>query len=716
MPPKLYHHHALIREGDEAIQVNRAIGEAFKARPYPFPKLIEIRSKVWYNDTPVIRREGGVSMRSVRCFAVLILIASLAFPLISSAQERYKTENVIIAVMDGVRWSETFGDPEHKLIPHMWNELRPQGTLYTNFYNNHITITRQGHSTIATGTWQSCRNGGPRQTMPTIFDYIRDELGLPQEKVWVLFGKGKYAYAPWSSFPAYGDRFKPSFEIGIGENSLEDDERVFRKLIEVMDRYQPKLIFVNFGYTDHSGHTGKWEEHTEAIRHLDELFAELWKRIQAHPAYRDKTTLFLTNDHGRHLDGVKLGFQGHGDACEGCRHIMLLVLGPDIKKGVVIDRPAYLTDIAPTVGELLGFQTPLARGEVLKDCLVRYLGLNRKIAVTETAKKAVEMEELARRDLVRWLADRVIGRYYEGRLESLEPSPQTAMLLWGMLSAYDKEGDERYLSFVRSWCEMNISSSSPYAGLVMAELTYRLRGPEERVKFLSAARRMCEEAVGELEETVSEGDAQKLALLSIFIASVGEAAKERELVSKASEAVIGYLRGMKREKAESTPDDPWLLLALAFIRSHGLPFKMDTPQLRKECILQTFIAVRDLPETGGIWADPLQAALNVAAIKEFRRRVGLYGAVAQEVKRITEEDLPRIRPESQTKPTLEQVRRNITNQITNKINRDFDFTVDLLRFYAEQLSKDELGTGALLLALDPKRRISYEPRTPSPRG
>ncbi len=46
----------------------------------------------------------------------------------------YKTKHVFIVVMDGVRYSETFGDSTHALIPRLYNDLRPEGTLFTNFY------------------------------------------------------------------------------------------------------------------------------------------------------------------------------------------------------------------------------------------------------------------------------------------------------------------------------------------------------------------------------------------------------------------------------------------------------------------------------------------------------------------------------------------------------------------------------------------------------
>ncbi len=41
-------------------------------------------------------------------------------------------QNVIIVVIDGARYTETF-DSTGIYIPHMYNDLKPSGYLYTNF-------------------------------------------------------------------------------------------------------------------------------------------------------------------------------------------------------------------------------------------------------------------------------------------------------------------------------------------------------------------------------------------------------------------------------------------------------------------------------------------------------------------------------------------------------------------------------------------------------
>ncbi|HXB55679.1 MAG TPA: alkaline phosphatase family protein [Vicinamibacteria bacterium] len=686
------------------------------------------------------------------------LLAALAFVGVPArAAGPYQTENVVIAVMDGVSWERTFGDPEHRFIPRLWKELRPQGTLYSHFYNNGVTITKAGHSTLATGTWQKMRNRGARQTMPTIFDYLADEQNVAAEKVWVLFGKGRYAYDPTTSFPGYSNRFEPKFEIDIGESTLQNDSDVLAKLLDALKRDRPRLVFANFGATDHLAHSGHWDWHTKAVEHQDGLLTQLWEAIEADPYYKGHTTLILTNDHGYHLDGVREGFAEHGDLCEGCRHIMLLVLGPDTKKGVVVDRPAYQTDVAPTVGELLGFQTPLAQGEPLKDSFLHFVGRNRKEAVTDAGKKAVRMEELAKGNLLKHLADQALENDAK-RSAPRTPSPGAAAFYWGLLSAFDKTGDARYLDCVRNWAQRQLASTgelAAYAGVVLAELSYREPDPAARDSERRAAGRIAAEVARGLSPTADWSKPEGLALRAILVASAGEATHDRQLWDKAHEFLVGSLRAMDLELANATAllpkaaglktgadfvpvpgklvptqaspqgrSNPWLLLAVSKLRSHGLPFKgeffSDVPDLRAEVAFQTYLVAKDLSRNGELWPDVLDSAINVAAINELLRRKDPF----TDIDKVTPFDILRLRPDSpHLLPPLEEIKTQVRKITAVNYNaefglppyRDFDYAADLLRLHAQGPQSD-LETGFFLLALDAQPRISVEPDYPSPRN
>jgi len=267
-------------------------------------------------------------------------------------------QNVIIVVIDGARYTETFGGG-NTYIPHLYDDLRPSGFLYTNFRiaDEGKTETNPGHSTILSGTWQQIANdGSERPTNPTVFEYIRKEDGNPQSDCYVVTGKAKLDILTYSIFPGYGSAYGGTW---VGDDN-KDDALTYSKAISVMQNSHPKILLINFAGVDVAGHSGIWSNYITAIENADNLVYQLWQHIQAgdYGYTTTNTTLFVTNDHGRHTTD----FSGHGDDCEGCEHIMLLAIGKNVAPGLENSDLHYQIDIAPTVGDLLGFSTSQAVG------------------------------------------------------------------------------------------------------------------------------------------------------------------------------------------------------------------------------------------------------------------------------------------------------------------------------------------------------------------
>jgi hypothetical protein len=123
-------------------------------------------------------------------------------------------QNVVIIVIDGARYTETFG-ADSLYFPRLWTQLRPLGTIWTNFRNNGITKTDPGHASIATGTWQSIDNLGVfRPTQPTMFEYFHKASGAPESATAVIVGKLKLDILAYSTHPNYGAKYKASTSIG----------------------------------------------------------------------------------------------------------------------------------------------------------------------------------------------------------------------------------------------------------------------------------------------------------------------------------------------------------------------------------------------------------------------------------------------------------------------------------------------------------------------
>jgi len=277
----------------------------------------------------------------------------------------FAQKNVIIVVLDGARYTETFGDSTHRYIPFMWNKLRPLGTIFTQFYNNGVTVTNPGHSTILSGTWQDLENdGSQRPTQPTIFEYFRKQNNAKANEAYVILGKNKLDMLTYSSHPEYGQKYGASV-TNPGEAFYSDDKKVFENFKQTLSSNHPRLVLVNMPRTDGMGHSGVFKDYTIAIKQADSLIFEMWKFVQKDKFYKNKTTFIVTNDHGRHCDACASGFITHGDKCEGCRHIMLLALGKDIAKNHIDDSMRQQIDIAPTVGKILGFKTEYSIGKII---------------------------------------------------------------------------------------------------------------------------------------------------------------------------------------------------------------------------------------------------------------------------------------------------------------------------------------------------------------
>lgn len=560
-----------------------------------------------------------------RLLLVTAALVTLTAPAFGAAPAQYKTRNVIVAVMDGVRYQDTFGDPKRALIPNLAT-LEKDGTLLTNFRiaGPGISVTRQGHSTLSTGTWQTVALGGARMTMPSFCEYARNELGWKQTDCWVIFGKGKYSYAGYSSFPGYGADYRPSFVNSIGEAELKNDDAVLDKVISVMDSDKPRLMFVNFGYTDHIAHVGTFAQHQESIRHCDEMFGKLWKKVQSTPGYKDTTTVFFTNDHGRHNDKAgqpENGFKDHGDKCDGCRHLMLLAVGPDTKPGATVESEAEQIDLCPTVGELLGFQTPFSQGKVITECLAQPLGLNTKVAKTPAAKEGERLVELSGRDLIKRISEANLAR----DPGSLKPNVASEMLMRGMLKAATATKDNACRDYVAKWVEKNAAdaATNPRVARVMLELS---QGAKE--VDLSKVR----ECAAKIAQDPKSADPLTTCANAAFLARAGQLLDDAKLKAAAKTALgldaatqdqqVADFRKIGVKNVPMACDVPAAIdqsvtladaMALAALieASEALP---EDKMVRLACNIKECVCSQGRPEFGANWTDPAQSAITLGAL------------------------------------------------------------------------------------------------------
>lgn len=275
----------------------------------------------------------------------------------------FETENVIVLIIDGPRFSETWGDETKLLTPYLQTNLRQKGVVNSNFYNFGNTQTISGHTAITTGVYEEMNNNGLQYPEnPSFLQHWLSVTKASPNKAYVVSSKEKLKVLANCSSVDWRNTYLPSIDAEDRE-----DEQTFNRVKSVITEHHPNLLFINLKGVDVSGHNGDWNGYLENITKCDSMLNELVQIIDNDSIYKDKTTLIMTNDHGRHSDGISDGYKNHGDNCLGCVHINFFAYGPDFKQNQVFHNVREQLDIVPTISHLMGMQLNQADGHVMHE-------------------------------------------------------------------------------------------------------------------------------------------------------------------------------------------------------------------------------------------------------------------------------------------------------------------------------------------------------------
>ena len=308
----------------------------------------------------------------ISTFFGILLIFSLS--LVScqddfTIQRKYETEYVVLLIVDGPRHTETWGEPNRTYIPYR-SQLLSEGVLVDNFRNNGVTFTSPGHASMVTGTYQNIANNGSElPTKPTLFQYLRKQNSWNDNQLALVTSKDKLHVLRNSSFSGYQDLYLASFNCGVNSNGTggyRNDSITFEIAKQTLQNNHPYFTLISFKEPDVAGHLNDSAGYYNGIVKTDFYVNEIWNQIQADPIMAGKTTLIVTNDHGRHLDNAG-GYVNHGDGCEGCRRIEFFALSPDFKQNYISTKNYEQIDIAHTIAELFHIKIKEGDGEVMWD-------------------------------------------------------------------------------------------------------------------------------------------------------------------------------------------------------------------------------------------------------------------------------------------------------------------------------------------------------------
>lgn len=372
-------------------------------------------------------------LHGLRCGGVLASLA-LIFGLAGMAQvpAAHKTENIIVVMMDGMRWQDVFhgadpeliktlgpealGDPKERsanaqklywrattderrqaLMPFLWSVVATKGQIFGNrelgsdsHVINGLDFSYPGYSETLTGIADPRIHSNDNVQNPnaTVFEWLNHK---PE------FAGKVAAFGAWDAFNGIFARERCGFVVNAGYdpltaipaspelallNALKDeavriwpdepfDPLPFHTALEYMKAQKPRVLFIGLGETDEWAHAGAYPLYLDAAHRADSYLREVWELAQSMPEYRDKTTLIVLPDHGR---GVGAEWTSHGEKVPASRETWMAFVGPDTtalgerKRGTVVTESQMAATLAALLGEDYHAAVPNA-GQAIKDVL-----------------------------------------------------------------------------------------------------------------------------------------------------------------------------------------------------------------------------------------------------------------------------------------------------------------------------------------------------------
>jgi len=323
------------------------------------------------------------------------------------SQGNFKTKNVIIITLDGLRWQEIFTgadsvlinnkeitknlEPTKKkywnssvierrktLMPFFWETIAQNGQLYGNRYNGNLVnvsnpywFSYPGYSEIFCGYADDSINTNDLKPNPNInvLEVINKYDNF----------KGKVAaFTSWDAFPYIlndkrsglyvNSAFQTQSPVSPNAEMLNQiqtqlpdilggvrlDAVTFYQGFEYLKTQKPRVLYLGLDETDDLAHDGKYDLYLNAINYSDKFISELWQWVQSQPEYKDKTTMLITCDHGRGEGNP--GWKSHGRKTPNSDQTWFAIIGPDSPKlgEVKGDSQCYSNQFAQTIVELLG--------------------------------------------------------------------------------------------------------------------------------------------------------------------------------------------------------------------------------------------------------------------------------------------------------------------------------------------------------------------------
>lgn len=168
--------------------------------------------------------------------------------------------------------------------------------------------------------------------------------------------------------PAAIQEFWSEWRAYYGESGYRNPrgDRLLTELaLRALGRLRPRLMMINYNDPDYV-HWGYLQHYTTGIAVIDDGLKQLVSFVQSDDEYRDNTIFVIVPDCGRDSNPLAPVPCQHHFNTKSAHEIWALLVGPGVPKNTVVDTPVDQTQLAGTIGRLIGCPTPLAESRVLE--------------------------------------------------------------------------------------------------------------------------------------------------------------------------------------------------------------------------------------------------------------------------------------------------------------------------------------------------------------
>jgi len=324
-----------------------------------------------------------IPVKTVLFFLSLLTLLHVSV-VAAAGSSKSSAGNLVIIVMNGVRYKDSFGDSKNLYFDNISNRLKPLGTSCTKFTNKELTLPVPAQASLLTGVWHIFRNPfskSIRPAFPTLFEYWNHARKDTAHSAYFASSRPEYGILSYSSNTEFGSVYAPVFDDEKDEKVNEN--AIYEKALPYILEHKPSLVYLSLtggggtnspekeltadcpleGQVDACGGAEGLNAYYESIILMDQIVYDVWDRLQHTDFYRDKTVFIVLSSHGRHTNE----YYGYGDRCKGCKTLFFLAIGPGIRKNVVSTKGRTLIDVCRTVGTMFGIPMPYAKGNVMKE-------------------------------------------------------------------------------------------------------------------------------------------------------------------------------------------------------------------------------------------------------------------------------------------------------------------------------------------------------------